>query len=288
VAKKSRRVIAIVGTAPSTRKLVNDEPDSVERWGLGGAWETTNKMDRFFEVHDRAWLMHRGTKRGAYHRYLDFLQHFEGPVYVLGDMGKTLQQAIEYPIDEMVEEFGRYLTSTVSYMLALAITEKPDEIKFYGVDFMTDMEVYTHQRAALEYLIGHAKGQGIKIWIPDASPLLKAPLYGRAEAHVMNYDALLERKATLERDEKLVVERLVSLRGSLAEVNHWIGQAKGLDMTRGIPDGAPMIVGGGRVEPPQPGEYTLNENNQLVHPDEGKELPSENGLVLTDVRRQPI
>ena len=104
----------------------------------------------------------------------------------------------------------------------------------------------------------------------------------------MNYDALLERKATLERDEKLVVERLVSLRGSLAEVNHWIGQAKGLDMTRGIPDGAPMIVGGGRVEPPQPGEYTLNENNQLVHPDEGKELPSENGLVLTDVRRQPI
>ena len=287
MAKKSRRTIAIVGTAPSTRKLVNEEPDEVERWGLGAAWETTHKIDRYFEVHDREWLMHRSMKRGAYWRYLDFLQHFDGPIYMMGTMKGSIPKALDYPIDEVIEEFGRYFTSSVAYMLAVAIMEKPNQIKLYGVDFMTDMEVYTHQRSALEYLIGHAKGRGIDVWVPDASPILKAPLYGRPEAHVMNYDALLERKASLERDEKLLVERLVSVRGGLTEVDHWIGQAKGMDMTRGVPDGAPLFVGAGKAEQPSPEDYTLNDEGQLVHPDE-KPLPSENGIVATDINKQPV
>lgn len=103
----------------------------------------------------------------------------------------------------------------------------------------------------------------------------------------MNYDALLERKASLERDEKLLVERLVSVRGGLTEVDHWIGQAKGMDMTRGVPDGAPLFVGAGKAEQPSPEDYTLNDEGQLVHPDE-KPLPSENGIVATDINKQPV
>ena len=77
----------------------------------------------------------------------------------------------------MVWNIGRaYLTSTAAYALALAITEGVDEIKLYGVHGATELE-YIQQRPCIEWLLGLAQGRGIKVVVPDISPILHGERY---------------------------------------------------------------------------------------------------------------
>jgi hypothetical protein len=68
--------------------------------------------------------------------------------------------------------YGDYFNSSVGFMLALAIHEGAEEIAIYGVDMRADEE-YGYQRPNCEYLIGLARGKGIKVHIPDVCPLCK-------------------------------------------------------------------------------------------------------------------
>jgi hypothetical protein len=77
-----------------------------------------------------------------------------------------------YPFDQVAATTGAYWNSSIAYMLALAIHEGAEEIAIYGVDMKGDDE-YGYQKPNMEYLIGLAIGRGIKVTIPDASPLLK-------------------------------------------------------------------------------------------------------------------
>ena len=77
-----------------------------------------------------------------------------------------------------------YLESSIAYMMALAILEKVDRIGIWGVDLHCESE-YVYQRPNLEYLIGLARGKGIKVFIPPQSALLShanGKLYGFWEA----------------------------------------------------------------------------------------------------------
>jgi hypothetical protein len=66
-----------------------------------------------------------------------------------------------------------YLESSLAYMMAQAIWElKPgDRIGIWGVDLHCESE-YAYQRPNLEYLIGLARGRGIKVYVPPQSALL--------------------------------------------------------------------------------------------------------------------
>ena len=68
--------------------------------------------------------------------------------------------------------FGDYFYSTISYMLALAIAEGFEEIGLWGIDLAHDSE-YEYQKPSAEYFLGIARGQGIKIYLPEQSALLK-------------------------------------------------------------------------------------------------------------------
>jgi hypothetical protein len=65
-----------------------------------------------------------------------------------------------------------YLESSIAYMVAQALLElKPvDRIAIFGVDLHCESE-YAYQRPNLEYLIGLARGKGIKVYIPPQSAL---------------------------------------------------------------------------------------------------------------------
>ena len=47
-----------------------------------------------------------------------------------------------------------------------------DEIGLWGVDMKAEDE-YAYQRPNIEYWLGIAEGKGIKVHIPEASPILK-------------------------------------------------------------------------------------------------------------------
>ncbi len=122
--------------------------------------------------------MYLGTQEdGDWH--VGGLRMSKVPVYML-DRQDDIAQSVRYPIEDVTALIGNatgkktpYLESSIAYMLALAILElKPgDRVAIFGVDLHCDSE-YAYQRPNLEYLIGLARGRGIKVIIPPQSALL--------------------------------------------------------------------------------------------------------------------
>ena len=98
------------------------------------------------------------------------------PVYML-DKQDDIRMSVQFPMKEVTALVGKtnkgtpYLESSIAYMMALAILEKVDRIGIWGVDLHCDSE-YAFQRPNMEYLVGLARGRGIKVYIPPQSALL--------------------------------------------------------------------------------------------------------------------
>ena len=84
---------------------------------------------------------------------------------------------IKYPIDEILAYFKtRYMTNTISYMIAYAIYMKVRKISVYGVDVSFGAP-YAQENRGVEYWLGQAEARGIEVYCPDKSHLLRT-VYG--------------------------------------------------------------------------------------------------------------
>ena len=122
-------------------------------------------MDRHFEMHDLSLLTSEYSRRSR--DYFDRLAECE-TLYMQEDFGN----AKRYPFDDVANTTGDYWNSSIAYILAMAIHEGAEEIGVWGVD-MKDSEEYGYQKPNMEYLIGLARGKGIKVYIHESSPLCK-------------------------------------------------------------------------------------------------------------------
>ena len=168
--------IAIVGSAASTRDQAPFDNLEWSIWALAWRRAGLKRVDMRFEMHDPSlWSRYAGPIPA----YLDWLRASDAPVVMRGQFDE-IPNCMPYPFDN-VETFlgeGVCYTSSVSYMLALAIYSEPEEIGLFGIDMLADEE-YAYQRPAAEYLIGLARGRGIKVTIPGACSLTKANfMYG--------------------------------------------------------------------------------------------------------------
>ncbi len=161
------RKVAIVGLAPSTHDQAPFGNLEWELWGLpwdNGWWAN---CDRLFEMHDIDLIQKPEAKR--HNGYIDKLKNVDVPLYM---QQAYFPNVTPYPVEEVADLVGDYFNSSIAYMIALAIHEGVDEIGIWGVD-MTDSEEYAYQRPNAEYLIGLARGRGIKVTIPEESYLLR-------------------------------------------------------------------------------------------------------------------
>jgi hypothetical protein len=134
-----------------------------------------SRWDRWFEMHAPDALP--GVYPQIWNDHKAWLKAFPGPIY-MHDKSDEFPTSVEFPIQEMRDKFDDYYTSTVAFMLALAIHEEAEEIHLYGVDMIGDDE-YGFQKANTEYLLGYAKGCGIKVYVPPQSALLHGDgIYG--------------------------------------------------------------------------------------------------------------
>lgn len=149
--------VAVVGFAPSRDLAPWSEPDW-EVWGL--AWDPECfRMARVFEMHDRSLLDESHIKR---------LQDL--PSLYLQHAMPELPCGVVYPFDEVAKTTGAYWVSSLAYAVALAIHEGAEEIGVWGVDMK---EGYGYQKPNMEYLLGVARGRGIKVTLPPGCPLLQ-------------------------------------------------------------------------------------------------------------------
>jgi len=188
----SARRIAILGFA----RTYIDAPftdATVEIWGMNELYKLIPRWSRWFELHDTGYLgkTARAETPDEPTKHLEWLraQAPARPIYMLRAFD-DIPASVAYPLERVAARFGRYFTSTVGYMLALAIdeilAERPDPavpvpgewIGLYGIDLGSEVE-YMQQRPNAEYLVGWARGLGIPVAIPDTAAICHAAgLYG--------------------------------------------------------------------------------------------------------------
>jgi hypothetical protein len=148
---------------------------------------------RWFEIHGQSKWEHDGLQ--DYYKWLAHAAEHRFPVY-LKEPNEHVPHGTIYPRDLVLKRFAPqpYITSTCSWMLALAIielTEKytlPDgrevywaipgaKIGIWGIDMMvadkTFGQEYSYQRPSVEYYIGLARSCGIEVFVPDTCDILK-------------------------------------------------------------------------------------------------------------------
>jgi hypothetical protein len=169
-------MLAIIGTADPTRQAAPYEDPSFEIWGVAVAstFSDVKRLDVQFEMHTEGYWKKDAnvTKR---------LAEAKVPVY-MHDKYPDIPTSIRFPI-EIVQQYRKYFTNSIAYMLALAyhsfvMTEKPKHVALFGVH-MSAGEEYADQRPSCEYWIGRMEGAGMDVEPTHGGALLQAiGLYG--------------------------------------------------------------------------------------------------------------
>ena len=170
------RKVALIGGEPNTVKHAPWEDPSWEIWAHTSVGRYCRRVDRWFELHPPA-VFQAKTKHGRTDWY-GWLKSLSEPVY-MQEKYPEIPSSVRYPKERILTEFPRYCSSTVAWMIALALTEGVQTIGLWGISFQSNSE-YAEQRAGCEFWLGLAMGRGVQVKLPEACPILKEPadLYG--------------------------------------------------------------------------------------------------------------
>lgn len=175
------------------------------------AWFEMHNLDRKFIARNQPWI--------------DVIVRH--PRVYLARPDSRVPHGIIYPLDEMRKKFGSWFwTSSLAYMMALAIDKEPEAIGLWGVD-MSAAEEYGYQRAGCHYFIREAERAGIKIVAAGESDILNPPpMYGYKEFSPMYVKQKARRKELEERlndavNRKKMAEREENIfRGALDDMTY--------------------------------------------------------------------
>lgn len=162
--------VAIVGGA-SSRKAAPILDPSWEIWGLGPRQLKLPRVDRWFEMHSKQQLIdyYHIVRGGHFNKHWKFLKGMNNPVYMIR-VHASLPNSVAYPLEPVIQDVGRCFTSSVAYMLGLAIHEKFEAIGMWGVNMASKKE-YKYQWPGVQYLLALAKSRGIHVYLPDDCPI---------------------------------------------------------------------------------------------------------------------
>lgn len=174
--KQKKDKALILGTASTSAGLAPQDDPSFFVCGL--AWRKSGQNpDRVYEMHKK------GTSSVQMNeKYITHLKKLvdNGAEVVSAEEIAGVKSTI-YPLQEVIDYLGGpddgynngdYFMSSIAFQLAHLMYEGWREVHIYGVDLSTDSE-YHHQRPNLEYLIGMARGMGIKVYVPRQAALVK-------------------------------------------------------------------------------------------------------------------
>lgn len=189
------RKIAIIGSAPSSLPLAPFADPAWEIWGCSpgaGMHPACTRVTRWFELHPLS-----QPDIVADPGYLRWLADINVPVELIRP-DPRIPKGVAYPYEAMLQEFGPYFfTSSIAWILARAIVERPHTIGLWGIDMNANDE-YQLQRPGCHFFIREALKLGIQVFVPDQSDLAEpAAPYGfimRSPA----YQKLKSREVELE------------------------------------------------------------------------------------------
>ncbi len=181
--------IALLGSAADSIGLAPFNDPSWAIWVCSpGAFAVAaqRRSDVYFETHRfqpsaPGRSGEAGTRPHFSPEFHQFLREHKGPVF-MSAVDPTIPNSVRIPFEALIEKYGPYFfTSSISWMLALAIEQMPQAIGLWGID-MSSTEEWNYQRPACQHFVGMAKALGIEVILPPESDLMRPGLiYGLGE-----------------------------------------------------------------------------------------------------------
>ena len=167
--------ITILGNGQTLTRCPEKKIENGEYWGCNNTYKKVKvELDKLFIMHDLYSTQYNKEKN-----LIKEINEKSFPVYTLGKYAE-LKNGVQYPMKKIIKEFKvAYFLNNISYMLALAILQKPKCIGMFGVDmsFGTNVEYMQNEKACIEFWLGLATGRGIEIHIPQQSTVMKRQKY---------------------------------------------------------------------------------------------------------------
>ena len=232
--------IALLGTATSMSLApFNDKSWAI--WACSpGAYPicAQNRSDVWFEPH--RWMPSQpgkagfpGTKPWFSPEFHQFLKEHKGPVF-MAKKEESIPNSVAIPFKELIAKYGPYFfTSTVSYMLAVAIdTLAPRAaagenvmLGLWGIDMATTEE-WSYQRPACQHFVGLAMSLGIDVMLPPESDLMRpSTMYGIGE-YSPRHIRLLARLRDCEANKAAAMQQAQQIGARMAQLDGQIGELK--------------------------------------------------------------
>jgi hypothetical protein len=224
--EKKADKVAFVGFSTTTRHLAPFDLDTFEIWGVNNIYAYVPRIDVLFELHDKHEALTVKRHKDHYNWLKNEAKKQNIPVYMLAQYTEV-PTSIAYPIKEIRAEFGDFFTTSIGYMLALAILMEYKEIHLYGIGAGDDAYgEYIDQRENIAYYVGLARGRGIFVYIPPIATICKAPfLYGYENTNMAKRMCLdLKRYAQMRKGSNEEEARKYS-----SYANQYIGEMRAYD-----------------------------------------------------------
>ena len=216
---RGRKKCAIVGFATSSRDFAPFNDPEYVIIALNQLYRHIPRADAWFEIHSN-WNEH--VVEGTDH--FGWLKAAPIPIFMT-ERVPGIPNAVRYPKELLETTFGPYkFTSSVAYMLALAILERFEEIAIYGIDLVVGDE-YFYQKACVEYLIGYANAKGITVRLPKQTALCKGShWYGyelEPDTGPLKLSVLQARVQELQKKRREMLNEVYVLEGAINEAGRW-------------------------------------------------------------------
>lgn len=174
-----------------------------------------HRIDRIFEMHP----MEYWTK--IIERLNQFSKATGCEVYMQHKYDQ-IEKSVEYPLhmiqdwilkDHPYATLNKYFTSTIAFMLALAIYEavelkKYSCLKLFGIHMSSEEEEYSRQRSCCEAWLNFGLGKGIDYWLPQEASIMQGGyIYGYEQEKGILLDLMHDKEAFehgLEENKKLL------------------------------------------------------------------------------------
>jgi hypothetical protein len=183
------KTVAIVGTEAKTRDLTPWDDLNVDIWVLNESAGNPNgwvkRCNGTFQLHDPKVYKSPHNRSDPYH--WEWLQKPRDYPIWMQDIDPFVPGSQKYPLDEINQMFSsgfqwpdeeviQFYTSTVPYMIALAVYLGYKKIKLYGVEMSSNTEYY-YQQNSLSFWLGVASQYAI-VEMNCAQGIYDQPRYG--------------------------------------------------------------------------------------------------------------
>lgn len=148
--------LCIMGTAPSLVETPFGD-ETVEIWGVSTLLNNpqVERIDVLFEMHPERWWRQPAV--------LDYLSEAKQKIY-MQDHYDEIPNSVKFPYDEVRKKFyldvmgdNLYVTTTITWMILLAIEQGYTDISLYGIHMAHETE-YAYQRSSCSWALGIIHG----------------------------------------------------------------------------------------------------------------------------------